>query len=377
MIYLDYSATTPVNAEVLDSYIKVSKEFIGNPNSIHTLGMKSKELLLKATKQISDILGCNPKEIIYTSGASESNSTAIKGVAYKYASRGRHIITSPLEHKSVLDVMNYLSTIGFKISYVKLLDNGQIDLKDLKNLIDKDTILVSICAVNSEAGFKAPLKTIKQIINKKNEKVIFHSDMTQALGKTNLYLTDVDLASFSAHKIYAPKGIGILYKKKGLEIEPLIYGLTENTPFRGGTPALPLIVSFSKALRLANDNLIKNIKKVEKLKDTLIKGLSFYKDIVINSNELSIPHIVNVSLMKIKSETFVHAIEKENIYISTNTACSSLDESTVLKAITNDSKRSTTSIRISLSHLTSMEEVNKFLLAFNKVYNDLLLNKYE
>lgn len=377
MIYLDYSATTPVNAEVLDSYIKVSKEFIGNPNSIHTLGMKSKELLLKATKQISDILGCNPKEIIYTSGASESNSTAIKGVAYKYASRGRHIITSPLEHKSVLDVMNYLSTIGFKISYVKLLDNGQIDLKDLENLIDKDTILVSICAVNSEAGFKAPLKTIKQIINKKNEKVIFHSDMTQALGKTNLYLTDVDLASFSAHKIYAPKGIGILYKKKGLEIEPLIYGLTENTPFRGGTPALPLIVSFSKALRLANDNLIKNIKKVEKLKDTLIKGLSFYKDIVINSNELSIPHIVNVSLMKIKSETFVHAIEKENIYISTNTACSSLDESTVLKAITNDSKRSTTSIRISLSHLTSMEEVNKFLLAFNKVYNDLLLNKYE
>ncbi len=377
MIYLDYSATTPVNAEVLDSYIKVSKEFIGNPNSIHTLGMKSKELLLKATKQISDILGCNPKEIIYTSGASESNSTAIKGVAYKYASRGRHIITSPLEHKSVLDVMNYLSTIGFKISYVKLLDNGQIDLKDLKNLIDKDTILVSICAVNSEAGFKAPLKTIKQIINKKNEKVIFHSDMTQALGKTNLYLTDVDLASFSAHKIYAPKGIGILYKKKSLEIEPLIYGLTENTPFRGGTPALPLIVSFSKALRLANDNLTKNIKKVEKLKDTLIKGLSFYKDIVINSNELSIPHIVNVSLMKIKSETFVHAIEKENIYISTNTACSSLDESTVLKAITNDSKRSTTSIRISLSHLTSMEEVNKFLLAFNKVYNDLLLNKYE
>lgn len=377
MIYLDYSATTPVNAEVLDSYIKVSKEFIGNPNSIHTLGMKSKELLLKATKQISDILGCNPKEIIYTSGASESNSTAIKGVAYKYASRGRHIITSPLEHKSVLDVMNYLSTIGFKISYVKLLDNGQIDLKDLENLIDKDTILVSICAVNSEAGFKAPLKTIKQIINKKNEKVIFHSDMTQALGKTNLYLTDVDLASFSAHKIYAPKGIGILYKKKSLEIEPLIYGLTENTPFRGGTPALPLIVSFSKALRLANDNLTKNIKKVEKLKDTLIKGLSFYKDIVINSNELSIPHIVNVSLMKIKSETFVHAIEKENIYISTNTACSSLDESTVLKAITNDSKRSTTSIRISLSHLTSMEEVNKFLLAFNKVYNDLLLNKYE
>ena len=270
MIYLDYSATTPVNDDVLDSYVKVSKEFIGNANSIHTLGMKSKELLIKATKQISEILGVNPKEIIYTSGASESNTTAIKGVAFKYANRGKHIITSYLEHKSVLDVMDYLKTIGFEIDYVSLLPNGQIDLKDLERLIRKDTILVSVCAVNSEAGFKAPLKTIRQIINKKNPNVIFHSDMTQALGKMKVHLLDVDLASFSAHKIYAPKGIGILYKKSSLEIEPLIYGLTENAPYRGGTPALPLIVAFSKAIRIMNDNLERNIKKVEKLNKTLI-----------------------------------------------------------------------------------------------------------
>ena len=372
MIYLDYSATTPVNADVLDSYIKVTNEFIGNANSIHTLGMKSRELFMKANKQISDILDIKPKEIIYTSGSSESNSTAIKGVAYKYASRGKHIITSPLEHKSVIEVMDHLKTIGFDISYVKLMSNGQIDLKDLESLIRKDTILISICAVNSEVGFKAPLKTIKQIINKKNDKVIFHSDMTQSLGKMKICLNDVDLASFSSHKIYAPKGIGILYKKEGLDIEPLIYGTTENTPFRGGTPALPLIVSFSKSLRLATDNLDKNVKKVEKLKNTLIKGLKDF-NILINSNELCVPHIVNISLLKIKSETFVHAIEKEGIYISTNTACSSLEESTVLKAITNDSSVSTTSIRISLSHLTSLEEINKFLVAFKKVYNDLLL----
>lgn len=373
MIYLDYSATTPVNDEVLDSYVKVTKEFIGNANSIHTLGMKSKELLIKATKQISDILGVNPKEIIYTSGASESNTTAIKGVAFKYSNRGKHIITSYLEHKSVLDVMDYLKTIGFEIDYVKLLPNGQIDLKDLENLIRKDTILISICAVNSEAGFKAPLKTIRQIINKKNPNVIFHSDMTQALGKINVHLMDVDLASFSSHKIYAPKGIGILYKKSSLEIEPLIYGLTENSPYRGGTPALPLIVSFSKALRIMNDNFDKNVKKVEKLNKTLVDGLSKYEDIVINSNELSVPHIVNVSLIKIKSETFVRALEREEIYISTNTACSSLDESTVVKAISNDQTRSTSTIRISLSHLTTFDEVNKFLEAFNKVWKELLL----
>ena len=373
MIYLDYSATTPVDDEVLDSYIKVTRDFIGNANSIHTLGMKSKELFIKATKQISDIFGVKPKEIIYTSGSSESNTTAIKGVAFKYANKGKHIITSYLEHKSVLDVMDYLKTIGFEIDYVKLLPNGQIDLKDLEDKIKEDTILISICAVNSEAGFKAPLKTIRQIINKKNPKVIFHSDMTQALGKTKIYLSDVDLASFSSHKIYAPKGIGLLYKKEGLEIEPLIYGLTENTPFRGGTPALPLIVSFSKALRLMNDNLDSNIKHVERLNKALIKGLSKYKDIVINSNELSVPHIVNVSLMKIKSETFVRALEKYDVYISTNTACSSLDESTVISAISNDKNRSTSTIRISLSHLTSMDDINKFLEAFDRTWNDLLL----
>ncbi len=373
MVYLDYSATTPVDDEVLDSYIKVTKEFIGNANSIHTLGMKSKELFIKATKQISDILGVKPKEIIYTSGASESNTTAIKGVAFKYANRGKHIITSYLEHKSVLDVMDYLKTIGFKIDYVNLLPNGQIDLKDLENKIKEDTILISICAVNSEAGFKAPLKTIRQIINKKNPKTIFHSDMTQALGKTNIYLSDVDLASFSSHKIYAPKGIGVLYKKENLEIEPLIYGLTENTPFRGGTPALPLIVSFSKAMRLINDNLDSNIKHVERLNKALIKGLSKYKDIIINSNELSVPHIVNVSLMKIKSETFVRALEKYEVYVSTNTACSSLDESTVISAISDDKNRSTSTIRISLSHKTSMDDINKFLDAFDKTWDDLLL----
>ena len=373
MIYLDYSATTPVNDDVLDSYVKVSKEFIGNANSIHTLGMKSKELFIKATKQISEILGVTPKEIIYTSGASESNTTAIKGVAFKYANRGKHIITSYLEHKSVLDVMDYLKTVGYEIDYVKLLPNGQIDLKDLERLIRKDTILVSVCAVNSEAGFKAPLKTIRQIINKKNPNVIFHSDMTQALGKMNIHLLDVDLASFSSHKIYAPKGIGILYKKSSLEIEPLIYGFTENTPYRGGTPALPLIVSFSKAMRIMNDNLERNVKKVEKLNKALINGLSKYEDIVINSNELSVPHIVNISLMKIRSETFVRALEKEEIYVSTNTACSSMDESTVIKAISNDSNRSTSTIRISLSHLTTFDEINKFLETFDKVWKELLL----
>lgn len=358
MIYLDYSATTPVDEGVLDSYVKVTRDYIANANSIHTLGVRSKELLMQATNQIADIFNCHPKELIFTSGASESNTTAVKGVAFKYASRGKHIITSKLEHKSILEVMGFLSSIGYEVSFVNILPNGQIDLKDLESLIRDDTILVSICAVNSETGFKQPLKTIRQIINKKNPNVIFHSDLTQALGKTKFYLSDLDLASFSSHKIYAPKGIGILYKRRDLQIDTLIYGTTENCPFRGGTPALPLIVAFSKAIRLMNDNFDKNVKKCEKLKSELLKGLSKYP-IQINSNYLCVPQIVNFSLLKIKSETFVHALEKYEVYVSTTTACSSLEESVVLKAISNGNKDvSTTSIRVSLSHLTSMEDLS-------------------
>ena len=373
MIYLDYSATTPVDERVLDSYCKATREYPGNANSIHTLGVKSKELLMQATNQIAEILNCHPKELIFTSGASESNTTAIKGVAFKYANRGKHIITSKLEHKSVLEVMGYLGNIGYEIDFVNILPNGQVDLKNLEEIIRKDTIMVSICAVNSETGFKQPLKTIRQVINKKNPNVIFHSDLTQALGKTKFYLSDLDLASFSSHKIYAPKGVGILYKKRDLQIDTLIYGTTENCPFRGGTPALPLVVAFAKAMRLINDKLDTNIKKCEKLKEELLKGLSKYP-IQVNSNELCVPQIVNFSLIKIKSETFVHALEKYEVYVSTTTACSSLEESTVLKVLSGGNKDiSTTSIRVSLSHQTTMNEIHEFLEIFDKVWNELLL----
>ena len=373
MIYLDYSATTPVDESVLDSYCKVTREYIGNANSIHTLGTKSKELLTQATNQIAEIFNCDPKELIFTSGASESNTTAIKGVEFKYANRGKHIITSKLEHKSVLEVMGYLSNIGYEVDFVKLLPNGQVDLKDLESLIRDDTILISICAVNSETGFRQPLKTIRQVINKKNKNVIFHSDLTQMLGKARFYLSDLDLASFSSHKIYAPKGVGILYKKKNLAIDTLIYGTTDNCPFRGGTPALPLIVAFSKAIRIANEKLDSNVKKCEKLKTELLKGLEKYP-VLINSNDLCVPQIVNLSLLKIKSETFVHALEKHDVFVSTTTACSSLQESTILKELYGGNKNiSTTSIRISLSHLTTSEDIKNFLEIFDQVWNELSL----
>lgn len=371
MLYLDYAATTPVLDDVLQSYNVVTKSYIGNANSMHFLGVKSKEMFMKATKQIADLLNIKPKEIIYTSGSSESNSTAIKGIALRYKNRGKHIITSKLEHKSILDVMDYLESIGYKIDYVKIDNNGLVDLKDLEEKITKETILVSICAVNSEVGYKQSLKSIKQVINKKNKLTIFHSDMTQALGKTNINLKDVDLASFSSHKIYAPKGIGMLYKREGIEIEPLIYGTTSNTPFRGGTPALPLVVAFSKAIRISLENLEANIKHEKLLKEKLLNGLK-ETDVVINSNNECVPSIINFSLIRIKSETFIHALEKDEIYVSTNTACSSGEESTILKTLTNDKNISTTSIRVSTSPYTTLEEINKFIDSFNKNYRSLI-----
>ena len=196
MIYLDYSATTPVDERVLDTYIKVCKDFIGNPNSLHELGVNSKRLIDASTKQIADILGVDTNEIIYTSGASEANNLAIKGICFKYQNRGKHIITTTLEHSSVSEVMKYLETLGFEISYVKLDDNGVVDLDDLKQLIRDDTLLVSICSVNSEVGVRQPIEEIGLIL-KDYKKLYFHSDITQSIGKEKISLTNVDLASFS------------------------------------------------------------------------------------------------------------------------------------------------------------------------------------
>ena len=196
MVYLDYSATTPVAEEVIDTYSKVCREFTGNPNSLHSLGVKAKNLIDASTKQIADILGVKPTEIIYTSGSSEANNTAIKGVCLKYANRGKHIITTELEHSSVIAPLNYLTSIGYEVDFVKLDENGLVDLRDLENLIREDTILVTIAAVNSEVGVKQDLKKISEVI-RKHPKVLFHSDVTQSIGKDKIDFSLLDLASIS------------------------------------------------------------------------------------------------------------------------------------------------------------------------------------
>ncbi len=368
MIYLDYSATTPVNPEVLDSLVKVSRDYIGNPNSMHNLGVKSRALLKSATRQIADCLNVKMEEIIYTSGATEANNTALLGVALRYKNRGNHIILSKLEHPSEYVLANYLENLGFRISYVNNDSDGLIDLDDLKSLITDKTILVSIVGVNSEVGVRQPLKTIRQIIKKENPNTIFHSDLTQALGKVAINLNDVDLASFSGHKIYGPKGIGLLYKSEKVDIVPLIHGSSKDFPLRAGTPPLPLIVALSKAIRLCLIDLDKKELYVKKLNEKIVDDLSHYPNLKFNNTKYSIYNVINISLMDIKPESFVHAMEDHEVYISTNTACSSGELSTSVMALYGDKKRAMTTIRISLSCNTTMDEVNKFLTFFHGEY---------
>lgn len=371
MVYLDYSATTPVLPEVLDSYNKVTEEFFGNPNSLHSLGVKSHELLDSATNQIAELLGISEREFIYTSGATMANNMALIGVANAYRRYGNRIVVSKLEHPSIYGICKYLEKQGFIIDYVDVTEEGVIDFDDLKRKITKDTILVSICAVNSETGARQPLKTIRQVMRKNNENCIFHSDMTQAIGKVNVSVTDVDLATISGHKIYGPKGIGMLYKNKNLVLAPILFGSNE-LDLNPGTPPLPLIVSFAKALRLALKDISKKEEIVRGYNEKIIAHLREYHNIMINTSKYCIPHILNVSLMDIKPETFIHALETDEVYVSSNTACSNGKKSEAVYAMYKDDRRSETTIRISLSYQTMPSEITEFLNSFDKHYQELI-----
>ena len=371
MIYLDYSATTPMGYEVLDTYNKTCKDFFGNPNSLHELGVKTKNLMNSATKQIAEIFSIQESEITYTYGSTMGNNLALIGSALANHKKGQHIIVSKLEHPSIYAICDYLSSIGLEISYVKNDNEGLIDFEDLKKLIRPDTILVSICAVNSEVGVRQPLKMIRQIIKKENPNTILHSDMTQGVGKVSINLHDVDLATFTGHKIYGPKGIGILYKNNNINISPIIYGSGTTNMLNPGTPAVPLIVALSKAIRLATTDLEKRERFIERINQKLVDALSKYEGVMINKTKYSIPHILNISLRNIKAETFLHALEEYEIYLSTNTACSSGNLSTSVLAIYDDRVRASSTLRISLSHLTTTDEINKFIEIFEQIYKRL------
>ena len=372
MIYLDYSATTPVNSEVLDSFVKCSKQFVGNANSIHKLGLESKKLMEKSVEQVANILKVKKEEVIFTSSASEANNMVLKGVLEKYKTRGKHLITTKLEHSSILDTCSYLENICYEVSYINVGEDGIIDLSELEKLIRDDTVLVSIHHVNSEVGIKQDINKIGKFLKDNYPKIFFHVDGTQSIGKIPVSLDNVDLFTFSAHKFYGLKGVACLIKKQNVGIVPLIHGGKSQSEYRSGTPALALYVSLAKALRHATENLEEKYDYVLNLNKFLKEELSTIEEVSINSKETSIPHIINISIKGIKPEVMLHALEQEEIYVSTKTACSKdSSASTSLLALGYDNNRSSSSIRISLSHLTKKEEIDYFLEKFKICYNEL------
>ena len=371
MIYLDYSATTPVNREVLDSFNKICLDFPGNPNSLHKLGVETNKLIKSATAQIRQILKLDDQEIIYTSGASESNNLVIKGVGLKYQNRGKHIITTDFEHSSIYGPLSCLQSLGYEVDIAKTDEYGQVDLADLKKLIREDTILVTIASVNSEIGIIQPVEEIANLLQK-YPKCYFHVDMTQSITKIDINIKNIDFISFSAHKFFGLKGIGCLIKNNKVRIEPLIHGGKSTTIYRSGTPAAPLIASTSKALRLAYENIDSKYNYVKKLNDKLRKFFNQYESVTINSNEFCSPYVLNISVIGIKPETFMHALETKEIYISTQTACSSNSSSSrAVLSLTKDEERAKSSLRISLSYLTTEEEIETFMKEFKIIYEKL------
>ncbi len=370
MIYFDNSATTMVDERVLETFNKVCVNYPGNSNSIHSLGIKSKELEAYATSKIAGLLGVKASEVIYTSGATESNNMVLKGVASKYQSRGNHIITSYLEHSSVLETVKYLEDNGFIIDYVRVREDGLIDLEHLRQLISDKTILVSIAVVDSELGVKQNIKEISEIV-REYPKCYFHVDATQAIGKIKVDFCDMDFLSMSGHKIFGMKGIGLLLKKENIVIDNLIHGGKSSTDYRSGTPALPLICSLMKALEIIIPNIDKNYNYVKELNTAIIGYLKKYDGVHINSTENSIPYIVNFSVKGIKPETFIHAMEEYDVYISTRSACSTSDISKAVDSIYHSSEIAAHSIRVSLSYKNVMEEVERFKEVFDIVYNKL------
>ena len=371
MIYLDYTANTPADPAVLNAFIAAEQRYIANPNSTHIAGQQARAEMDRVTSSIAQHLGVQPAEIIYTSGASEANNLAVKGIAQAARHIGKHIISTELEHSSVGASLSVLQQQEYEIDLLRIGRDGRVDLDQLRELLRDDTILVAVCAVDSELGTVQPIREIAELV-KAYPGCRLHVDATQAVGKTDLWLDGVDTMSFTAHKFYGLNGIGALYKRRGLVITPQISGGASTTIYRSGTPTLGLAVSLDAALTLALDAQAARTAQVRLLHDRLVAALRRYSLVRINSPETAVPHIINVSVTGIKGTRFQQALSEQGVCVSVKSACSSDGmPSKAVFAVSRDRRNALSSWRISLSHLTTEEEIEGFLQAFDTCYKTL------
>lgn len=372
MIYLDYAANTPVASQVLEDYINCERTYIANPNSAHPMGALARQKMAEITDNVASELKIDATGIIYTSGASEANNTAIKGIARARRNVGKHIVSTSLEHPSVSGPLTYLQEQGWEIDLVDIGGDGKIDVEHMKKLVRKDTVLIAVTAVDSELGTTQPIDQIIEI-KKQSLNCALHVDATQAIGKIPFSFDGIDTVSFTAHKFYGLNGVGVLYKNRSVLIDPLIHGGSGTSLYRSGTPTLALAASLERAIRNSLDNLSERYIYVKEMNEYLRTSLGKYSAVRINSPADAVPHILNLSVLGVKGTRFRDALADFGVCVSVKSACSTDGTpSRAVYAVSRDRKNALSSWRISLSHLTTGEEINQFLEAFDTCYRKLV-----
>lgn len=371
-IYLDYAATTPIDKKVLEKmtkYMTIEGDFGNAASRSHSFGWRAEEAVDIARNQIADLINSDSREIIFTSGATESNNLALKGIAKFYKKKGKHIITSKIEHKSVLDTCRQLEKEGYDLTYISTTKEGLINIEEIKKNICEKTILISIMHVNNEIGSIQNIKKIGKICKKEN--IIFHVDAAQSIGKIpiNLKKTNINLMSLSAHKIYGPKGVGALYIRRipKIRLEAQQHGGGHEKGMRSGTLPVHQIVGMGEAYKIAKINIEKEYKKIKKLRDTLWNGIKNIEEIYLNGKlENNIPHILNVSFNYVEGESLMMALK--NLAVSSGSACTSatLEPSYVLKSIGLNNELAHSSIRFSIGKFTTEEEIEYTIKLIHK-----------
>lgn len=373
MIYFDNAATTIPYGEALRTYQEVATKIYGNPSSLHQLGTNASRILEASRKQIAGLLGVKTEEIFFTSGGTESDNWAIKGIAFEKAAFGKHIIVSAIEHPAVTESAKWLSSQGFEVSYAPVTARGIVDVKALAELLRPDTILVSIMAVNNEMGAIQPIQAISKMLAD-HSTVTFHVDAVQAIGKipTATYLTErVDLASFSGHKFHAVRGVGFLYKKSGKRLNPLLTGGGQEQEMRSTTENVAGIASMAKALRMVTEKETLALPRLKAMREVIYQALSGYQDVTLFSGQEGFaPNIITFGIKGVRGEVIVHAFETHDIYISTTSACSSKAGKPAgsLVAMGVPVKAAQTAVRISLDD-NDMGQVEQFLTIFKQIYD--------
>lgn len=369
-MYLDNSATTAVSEEVLNEMEPYFREAYGNPSTLYSVGREAKKGLDKARQRVADAINADPKEIIFTSGGSESDNLAIKGIALKLKGKGNHIITSEIEHPAVKETLHFLETLDFKVTYLPVYENGIVKVEDVKDAITPETILITIMHGNNEIGTLQPIAEIGKLA--RESKILFHTDAVQTFGKVKVDVEElnVDLLSLSSHKVHGPKGVGALYIKKGVRITPLIHGGGQERGIRSGTENVPGIVGFGKACEIANNNLEENYARLVKTRDEIIeKVLDAVPESYLNGDRNErLPNVINFRFSSIEGESLILLLDAKGYQASTGSACSSktLEASPVLKALNLDDVDVHGSLRIFLGSQTHFDDVDGLVEAIKE-----------